>query len=103
MYLLIRAHAVQLGLFNQKIVAACRMKTVEVSQIDQKTSLMHSIPSFGIATLSLMGYQGLQGPIDPVCVLQLPVKMMHQILQHQKSDSLSNAVQHQWYVTVVND
>ncbi len=77
------------------------MKTVEVSQIDQKTSLMHSILSFGIATLSLMGYQGLR-PIDPVSVLQLPVKMMHQILRHQKSDSLSN-FQHQWHVAVVND
>ena len=48
--------------FNQKIEAACRMRTVEVSQTDQKTTLMHAIPSFGIATLSLMSHQG-QEPV----------------------------------------
>lgn len=36
---------------------------------------------FGIAALSLMGYEGLE-PIDPVYAL--PVKVMQQIRQHHK-------------------
>jgi len=62
-------------------VVACRINKMELSQIDQKTWLMHFIPFFVIAALSLMGYKGLE-PIDPVYAL--PVKVMQQIRRHQK-------------------
>ena len=46
---------------GQQVVIACRMNTMAVFQIDQKTF-------FGIAAVSLMGYKGLE-PTDPVHAL----------------------------------